>query len=131
MPDIPTEAEFRAAGYTANAIKYPLSDGAVAYLCKFNGAPDGWIPPRAWRYAPNAACQTMLERNAAALVGVKLGDVPLSTGTGQVRAPEINGDLGTAPQQTEYEWHGDSAEPKRWVASDGTIVYRSYADYCD
>lgn len=63
--DVPTEAEFRAAGFTAAAINYPLSDAAVAWLCKFNGAPDGWVPPRAWRYAPNAWCQANAEKKAA------------------------------------------------------------------
>ena len=61
----PTESEFREAGFTANAINYPMSDAAVAWLCKFNGAPDGWVPPRAWRYAPNAACRDNCEQKAA------------------------------------------------------------------
>jgi hypothetical protein len=100
MTDHPTEAEFRAAGFTADAVNYPLSDAAVAWLCQFNGAPNGWTPPRAWRYAPNPAMQATLERNAAAQSGVTLGEVPLSTGTGQGKAPEISDGLGTVPQQT-------------------------------
>lgn len=46
------------------AINYPLSAAAVQWLCRFNGAPTGWDVPIAWRYAPNAACQKMLERKA-------------------------------------------------------------------
>lgn len=52
---------FRDVGYTINAVRYRLSDAAVAWLCNFNGAPDGWVPPPGWRYAPNPACQAMLE----------------------------------------------------------------------
>lgn len=28
-------------------------------------------------------------------------------------------------------WQGDGPPPPRWMAADGTIVYRSYGDYCD
>lgn len=53
MTETPTEKEFRDAGYTYDAINYPLSDAALARLCKFNGiTPER--APRAWRYAPNA-----------------------------------------------------------------------------
>jgi hypothetical protein len=31
----------------------------------------------------------------------------------------------------EYRWKGEGPAPRRWVAEDGTVVYRSYADYCD
>lgn len=31
----------------------------------------------------------------------------------------------------KYNWKGEGNPPARWVASDGTIVYRSYSDYCD
>lgn len=55
---------FRDAGFTINAIRYPLSDAAIAWLCRFNGAPAGWVPPMAWRYAPNAACQLNAEQKA-------------------------------------------------------------------
>ena len=30
-----------------------------------------------------------------------------------------------------YNWLGDGPPPRRWVAADGTHVYRSFADYCD
>lgn len=49
---VPTEKEFRDAGYTADAINYPLSYEAFALLCKFNGTSPS-VAPRAWRYAPN------------------------------------------------------------------------------
>ena len=103
MSDVPTEKEFRDVGYTAAAINYPLSDAAVAWLCAFNGAPVGWVPPRAWRFAPNPACQAMLERNAAAHMGVKPDDVPLSTDSLTVpsrgKALGVSAGLGTGPQQ--------------------------------
>lgn len=31
----------------------------------------------------------------------------------------------------EYRWTGEGPPPRRWRATDGTIVYRSFADYCD
>lgn len=30
-----------------------------------------------------------------------------------------------------YVWTGEGPEPARWFAPDGTLVYRSYEDYCD
>ena len=30
-----------------------------------------------------------------------------------------------------YVWKGVGPEPAKWWADDGTLVYRSYADYCD
>lgn len=35
------------------------------------------------------------------------------------------------PIRPRYNWAGEGPEPPRWIASDGTHVYRSYADYCD
>jgi hypothetical protein len=29
-----------------------------------------------------------------------------------------------------YNWTGDGPPPRRWRAADGTMVYRSFADYC-
>lgn len=31
----------------------------------------------------------------------------------------------------KYNWLGDGPPPRRWVAPDGTHVYRTFADYCD
>lgn len=31
----------------------------------------------------------------------------------------------------EHQWQGEGPPPRRWTALDGTIIYRSYADYCD
>ncbi len=31
----------------------------------------------------------------------------------------------------EYNWRGEGPPPRRWTALDGTIIYRSYSDYCD
>jgi hypothetical protein len=35
------------------------------------------------------------------------------------------------PTKPEYNWQGDGPPPRRWRAKNGTIVYRSYSDYCD
>lgn len=32
--------------------------------------------------------------------------------------------------KARFNWLGDDPPPRRWWA-DGTLVYRSYADYCD
>lgn len=74
---IQTVKMFRDVGYTINAMRHPLSDAAVAWLCQFNGAPEGWKSPSAWRYAPNPACQAMLEKKAAA-TGAKPDGIPLT-----------------------------------------------------
>lgn len=37
--------------------------------------------------------------------------------------------VGVLPHH--LHWHGEGPEPRTWTADDGTIVYRSYADYCD
>lgn len=51
----PTDAEFRATGYTAAARDFPLSDDAFARKCALNGvSPDQ--APATWRYAPNRYC---------------------------------------------------------------------------
>lgn len=31
----------------------------------------------------------------------------------------------------EHRWQGEGPPPAKWWAADGTLVYRSYADYCD
>jgi hypothetical protein len=33
--------------------------------------------------------------------------------------------------EPQYRWQGEGPPPRRWWAADGTLVYRSYADYCD
>lgn len=33
--------------------------------------------------------------------------------------------------EPRLRWDGEGPAPARWTAGDGTIVYRSYADYCD
>ena len=30
-----------------------------------------------------------------------------------------------------YRWSGDGDPPPRWTAMDGTIVYRTFSDFCD
>ncbi len=34
----------------------------------------------------------------------------------------------TMPEK--YRWKGEGPPPPKWRAADGTVVYRSYADYC-
>jgi hypothetical protein len=36
-----------------------------------------------------------------------------------------------ATAAADYRWPGPGPAPARWTASDGTICYRSYSDYCD
>lgn len=36
-----------------------------------------------------------------------------------------------ADSRPEYRWLGEDPPPRRWRAADGTIVYRSLADYYD
>lgn len=31
----------------------------------------------------------------------------------------------------QYRWKGPGPAPAKWWADDGTLVYRSYEDYCD
>lgn len=94
---------FRDCGFTINAIRYPLSEAALAWLCKFNGAPAGWKPPYGWRYAPNAACRDNCERNAAA-TGAKPAGEPLThdslTAPSHEAPARISAALGSRPQQT-------------------------------
>jgi hypothetical protein len=33
--------------------------------------------------------------------------------------------------EAKYNWMGEGPPPSRWVALDGTNVYRSFADSCD
>lgn len=33
--------------------------------------------------------------------------------------------------EARFNWLGEGPPPRRWVALDGTHVYRSFADYCD
>jgi hypothetical protein len=63
MDDVPTEKEFRDAGFTANAINFPRSERGFRWLCWFNGAKPEQAP-RAWRYAPNAWCQKYCDEQA-------------------------------------------------------------------
>lgn len=97
----------------------------VSALCAWNNVPAGFSWPKdfpegsreAWRRVVTA----VLERNAAAQSGAKLGDVPLSTGTGQGKAPEINDGLGTIPQQTNEDIMRDTLE--------GMILHKHRTDY--
>ena len=54
MTDLPTPADFRAAGFTADAINYPRPLAALIALKRFNGLPDDASVPAAWGYFPNA-----------------------------------------------------------------------------
>lgn len=40
--------------------------------------------------------------------------------------------IGAAPQgKCEHDWPEDSDPPAKWMCKCGTLVYHSYADYCD
>ena len=56
----PTEKELRDCGYTASALRFPLSEFAVRILCFENGIAFEKAPP-AWHFAPNEACRDRLE----------------------------------------------------------------------
>lgn len=45
------------------------------------------------------------------------------------KPPHVKGSHGG--DRGGYVWAGEGPEPAKWWASDGTLVYRSYADYCD
>lgn len=60
---MPTEKEFRQAGFTAKAINYPLSERAFAWLCRYNGITPEQAP-EAWKYAPNETMQARLDELA-------------------------------------------------------------------
>lgn len=61
----PTEAEFRAAGFTDAARAFPLSERAGRWLARFNGVPYERMPP-AWHFAPNAYMLEYCEARAGA-----------------------------------------------------------------
>lgn len=45
----------------------------------------------------------------------------------------VTATIGTDEQSDlpeQYQWKGEGPAPAKWTAADGTIVYRSYADYC-
>lgn len=65
-PTVPTEEEFRATGWTKNAINFPISEAAVKVRCSYNGITIEQAP-KTWWYAPNAWVQADLEKKAAAL----------------------------------------------------------------
>ncbi len=50
----PTEADFRKAGMTADAINYPRCEEALVALKRANGLADDAPVPPAWHYFPNA-----------------------------------------------------------------------------
>lgn len=50
----PAPEQFRAAGFTADAINYPRPPKALAALKRFNGLADDAPVPIAWQYFPNA-----------------------------------------------------------------------------
>lgn len=51
-PPPATDADFRAAGFTAEARKYPMTEAGARWIAAFNGVPFEKIPA-AWCYAPN------------------------------------------------------------------------------
>lgn len=51
--------------------------------------------------------------------------------TNAYRKPDQQCTMEYVASGGKYDWQGDDPPPRRWTASDGTIVYRSYSDYCD
>lgn len=45
---------FRDCGFSLAAMQYPRPPEALAGLMKFNRCPEGFKPPVAWHYFPNA-----------------------------------------------------------------------------
>lgn len=62
----PTEAEFRLAGFTAGAARWPLAGPEYLWLCLLNGA-DPDKAPHTWWYAPNEAARESLRARVEAL----------------------------------------------------------------
>lgn len=61
---IPTEKDFRNAGWTIAALNHPISLAAKAVRCARNGISIEQAP-LVWNYATNAYCAAELERAAA------------------------------------------------------------------
>lgn len=116
----PTEKEFRDTGYTANAANFPLSEGAFACLCAWNGiAPDR--APKTWRYSPNAFCRDAWERVAALNSERSLAETPPIGHSGPDAPSRISGGLGTAAQHLQnasdryFDMWGDAIEARPMV----------------
>lgn len=52
-------------------------------------------------------------------------DTKQPTQTQQFDEAAINADL-----KPEHRWSGPGPMPDKWWGTDGTLVYRSYSDYC-
>ena len=69
MPvELPTDKEFRDAGFTTAAKAFPRSDRQFLMICAFNGCKPEDVS-RAWRYFPNASCKAAWERVEKVLAG--------------------------------------------------------------
>jgi hypothetical protein len=66
MTGVPTPDEFRAVGFTADAVNYPRDDLAWLMLAAFNNVRPDQIPAAA-RYFPNEATKAAWDRVAAVL----------------------------------------------------------------
>ncbi len=62
-PPTVTDEELRAAGFTANARKFPRSRSAAQWIADFNGIPFEKIPA-AWCYASNEYMYQYVEDQA-------------------------------------------------------------------
>jgi hypothetical protein len=58
-----TDEELRAAGFTAAARNFPMSEKAVRLLSKQTGVPFEKMPA-AWHYAPNTYVLEQMERDS-------------------------------------------------------------------
>ena len=51
--------------------------------------------------------------------------------TNKYRRPGDSCTMEYVATGSKYDWLGEGPPPYRWIAADGTIVYRSFSDYCD
>lgn len=71
----PTDEEFRQAGFTGAARRYPLSEAGKNWICRFNGI-TRQIMPRAWGYAPNPYMLEYIESRAKGIEAMSDGCEP-------------------------------------------------------
>lgn len=83
---------------------------------------------------PDVIAPTALDINAVIsawqlvekkIFGVSTFTIPKLEGSGEAFSKYTPENL-----PDEYRWKGSGPAPSRWTADDGTVVYRSYADYC-
>lgn len=82
MRKVPTAEEFRAVGYTADAVRFPLWPDAQVIKAELNGIAMEAMP-EAWRYAPNRYCMEWWNW----LVAERLSGRDIYQSPGRIRTP--------------------------------------------